>query len=46
MQDMMEESGAYIFITHGANAYIYSNAIQPALAPNGEIFLFRQFAPA
>jgi len=46
MQDMMEESGAYIFITHGANAYIHSNAVKPALAPNGEIFLFRKFAMA
>ncbi len=46
MQDMMEESGAYIFITHGANAYIYGSKIKPGLAPNGEVFLFRQFAPA
>jgi peptide/nickel transport system substrate-binding protein len=35
MQELMEESGAYRFITHEANPVIYSNTIKPALRPDG-----------
>ncbi len=35
MQDMMEESGAYRFITHEATPVIYRNTIKPAFRPDG-----------
>ena len=34
MQDIMEESGAYIFVTHGANTALYRNAFKPAFTPS------------
>ena len=46
MQDMMEGSGAYSFITHGANAFIHSTSIVPALRPDGGNYLFRKFPMA
>ena len=46
MQDMMEGSGAYIFITHGVNAFIHSTSIVPALRPDGGNYLFRKFRMA
>ncbi len=39
MQDLMEESGAYIFLTHERRAYIYRNTIVAALNPAGEPLL-------
>jgi peptide/nickel transport system substrate-binding protein len=35
MQDLMEESGAYVFLTHGAVGIGYSEKIEPSLMPNG-----------
>jgi peptide/nickel transport system substrate-binding protein len=35
MQDLMEESGAYIFLTHEANAALYRDDLVPATAPDG-----------
>jgi peptide/nickel transport system substrate-binding protein len=35
MQDLMEESGAYIFLTHEANAAVYRDNIVPATQPDG-----------
>jgi peptide/nickel transport system substrate-binding protein len=35
MQDLMEESGAYVFLTHGAVGVGYSDKIDPSLMPNG-----------
>jgi len=35
MQDMMEESGAYIFLTHEANAALYRDDLVPATQPDG-----------
>ncbi len=35
MQDLMEESGAYIFFTHEANAAIYRDDLVPATQPDG-----------
>jgi peptide/nickel transport system substrate-binding protein len=47
MQDLMEESGAYLFLTHGVNAYIYNNAnLVPALSPDGQNQMLRYFKPA
>lgn len=45
MQDMMEESGAYRFITHEAAPVIYRDSIKPALRPDG-LPLYRDFEPA
>ena len=45
MQDMMEESGAYRFITHEASPVIYRNTLKPALRPDG-LPLFRDFEKA
>ncbi|MDA0219125.1 MAG: peptide ABC transporter substrate-binding protein, partial [Proteobacteria bacterium] len=47
MQDLMEESGAYLFLTHGVNAFIFNNAeLQPALSPDGQNQFIRYFEPA
>ncbi|MGR3914025.1 MAG: ABC transporter substrate-binding protein [Gammaproteobacteria bacterium] len=45
MQDLMEESGAYRFITHEATPVIYRNTIAPAFRPDG-LPLFRSFRRA
>ncbi len=45
MQDMMEESGAYRFITHEATPVMYRNTIKPALRPDG-LPLLRYFTGA
>jgi peptide/nickel transport system substrate-binding protein len=34
MQDLMEDSGAYVFIAHEPDAAIYRGAIAPALRPD------------
>lgn len=39
MQDLMERSGAYRFITNEANPVIYRNNIRPALRPDGNPLL-------
>ena len=41
-QDLMEESGAYKFITHEATPNVYRNTIVPALRPDG-LPLYRYF---
>ncbi len=43
MQDLMEESGAYVFLTHGVNAVLYRNHLKPALTPDGNRMLLRRF---
>ena len=45
MQDIMEDSGAYRFLTHEATPVIYSNSIKPAFRPDG-LPLLRSFSPA
>lgn len=45
MQDIMEESGGYRFITHEATPVIYRNTIVPALRPDG-LPLLRYFKKA
>jgi len=45
MQDIMENSGAYRFITHEATPVIFNNSIKPAFRPDG-LPLFRKFASA
>jgi len=38
MQDMMEESGCYRFITNELTPTLYSDSIVPALGPDGRMF--------
>ncbi|MER9857369.1 MULTISPECIES: ABC transporter substrate-binding protein [unclassified Mesorhizobium] len=46
MQDLMEESGAYRFLTHEGNPLMYRTAqIEPATRPDGEP-LYLDFKPA
>jgi peptide/nickel transport system substrate-binding protein len=37
MQDLMEESGAYVFLTHELNAAIYRDHLEPGLLPDGNV---------
>ncbi len=46
MQDLMEESGSYVFLTHGVNAIVYRDTVKPALSPDAGRFIFPKFAPA
>jgi peptide/nickel transport system substrate-binding protein len=39
MQDLMEESGAYVFLTHETNGVIYRDTIVPALLPDANVVL-------
>ncbi len=45
MQDLMEESGAYVFLTHEVNAAVYRDTIRPALLPDANVVL-PEFQPA
>ncbi|MDW4548230.1 ABC transporter substrate-binding protein [Defluviimonas sp. D31] len=45
MQNLMEESGAYKFITHESTPVIYRNTVAPALRPDG-LPLYRYFGAA
>ena len=45
MQDMMEESGAYRFITHESTPVVFRNTIVPAFRPDG-LPLLRHFTSA
>ncbi len=44
MQDLMEESGDYVFLTHEATGVMHRDTVDPALKPNGEP-LFQKFKP-
>ncbi len=44
-QDLMEESGAYRFITHEATPIVHSSRVAPALRPDG-LSLLRYFGKA
>jgi peptide/nickel transport system substrate-binding protein len=35
LQDLMEESGSYVFLTNGATGLLYKSSIVPALRPDG-----------
>ena len=45
MQDLMEESGAYVFLTHETNGVIHRDTIVPALLPDANVVL-PEFRPA
>ncbi|MFV1876388.1 ABC transporter substrate-binding protein [Nioella sp.] len=44
-QDLMEESGAFKFLTHEATPVIYRNSVAPALRPDG-LPIYRYFGTA
>jgi peptide/nickel transport system substrate-binding protein len=45
MQDLMEESGCYVFLTHEVAGVMYRNSVAAGLKPNGEP-VFAEFKPA
>ncbi len=45
MQELMDESGCYVFLTHEVVGAIHSDTIVPGLKPNGESLL-PEFKPA
>jgi peptide/nickel transport system substrate-binding protein len=45
MQDLMEKSGAYVFLTHETNGAIYRDTLVPALLPDANVVL-PEFRPA
>ena len=44
-QDLMEESGCYVFLTHEVVGLMHRDTVNPGLRPNGEPLL-KDFAPA
>ena len=46
MQDIMEESGAYLFLTSGIWVNLYRNTIRPATSPDGRRPILHQFKVA
>ena len=45
MQDLMEESGSFRFLTHEAQPLAVRNTVSPGLRPDGRP-LYRHFRPA
>lgn len=45
MQDLMDESGCYVFLTHEVTGVLHRDTVTPALKPNGEPIL-AGFKPA
>jgi peptide/nickel transport system substrate-binding protein len=43
MQDLMEESGAYVFLTPGINAMLVANGVEPAVSPDGRRLMLPKF---
>ena len=39
MQELMEESGAYLFLTHEVSSVVYRNTIVPGLMPDARYIL-------
>ena len=39
MQDLMEQSGSYVFLTNGATGLLYKSDVVPALRPDGVVNL-------
>ena len=46
MQDLLEDSGSYVFLTNGATASLCRNTVRPALSPDGQFQMWSEFAPA
>jgi peptide/nickel transport system substrate-binding protein len=43
MQSIMEDSGAYIFVTHGVNAWLHRDTIVPGLYADGLYSIYTDF---
>ena len=43
LQDDLEETGAYIFLYHGVNAWVTKPGIEPAFKPDAQIAFLRDF---
>ncbi|MBL8703053.1 MAG: peptide ABC transporter substrate-binding protein [Alphaproteobacteria bacterium] len=43
MQDIMEDSGAYVFLTHGVNPILHRDSFIPALTPDANKVLVPKF---
>jgi peptide/nickel transport system substrate-binding protein len=39
MQELMEESGAYLFLTHEVSSVVYRDTIAPSLTPDARYIL-------
>jgi len=37
MQDIMEETGAYVWVNHEPEAYVHAETIEVSAAPSGEL---------
>jgi peptide/nickel transport system substrate-binding protein len=46
LQDKLEESGAYLFLDNGVNAWISKSSIKPAWTPDGQWLMFRDTTAA
>ncbi len=46
MQDLMEQSGSYVFLTHGVNAVLHRDNIRPALSPDAQRQIWTKFTAA
>ena len=46
MQDIMEESGAYLFLTNGVWVNMYRNTIRAAVSPDGRKYQLHRFTRA
>jgi len=46
MQDLMEESGAYLFLTNSLNPVLYRDTLSPCVLPSGNNLYFPGFKPA
>jgi peptide/nickel transport system substrate-binding protein len=46
MQKLMDESAAFIWLTHEANVFAYRSWLAPAILPNGDDMLYSRFALA
>jgi peptide/nickel transport system substrate-binding protein len=44
MQQLMEESHAYIWLTHGVNVFATKEWLEPSILPNGDDWQYRHFA--
>ena len=46
MQDRMEASGAFVWLTNGIQALMYRNWIEPGTTPDGRLLLVSEFRRA
>jgi len=46
LQDELEETGAYVFLYHGVNAWVLPPELKGAWTPDGQWALLREIAPA